>query len=260
MIKFRSTLAASSLLLLSAGAASAADLYSGPRGSMKDDTPINYRACAGSRFAGGYVGANLGVANLHSKWEETYADFNDVFLGSHTKTDSGITGGVEAGYNWVRCNFLVGVATDYNFADVGKTTVYTSPLDGSGVGISNVMKDYVTLRARMGVVADRTLFYVTGGLAWADLHHALHDNYPATVSGNVHYGIAGSEPDFNDWKLGWALGGGFETALTERSRSRVKPCTWTSVAGAITSSTRPRSIRIPSRSKTRKTHSLLASA
>ena len=218
MTKLRSTVALSALLLLGAGAASAADLNNGgPRVSMKDEAPAPYRACSGDRFAGFYAGATAGMTAFNSKWEETSNDFGGSFLGAPQKnTDAGFTGGGTLGYNRVRCNTLFGIEADFNFADIGGEKVYLGPgVNTGGVGVINKLGDYATLRARLGFVADRTLFYATGGLAWADLRHALNDSYPNSL-GNVHYGISGPAPDFNNWKLGWTVGGGFETAVTER--------------------------------------------
>ena len=211
MLKSTTTLVAAGITLLSAHVASAADLNGGPRISMKDDAPAAHaRACSGDRFAGFYAGVNGGLTALETKWQETFADFDDYQSKPLERRHAGFSGGGQIGYNRVRCNFLVGVEADYNFSNIGSGADHLPP-QGPGLGyarISDHIKDYATLRGRMGFVADRTLFYATGGLAWANLRHELQDV--------GHFdGLTSPNPILNGWKGGWALGAGFEHALTE---------------------------------------------
>jgi outer membrane immunogenic protein len=212
MIRLRTGLAAGGIMLLGAGSALAADL-GGPRISMKDSEPAEHaRPCSGERFSGFYAGGTVGITNLNSKWEETFADFNPDYQDSPLKTTrSGASGGLTLGYNRVRCNFLIGVESDFNFTHIsGSNDHYPRQPGFAGPGfgrITDSMGNYATLRARMGFVADRTLFYATGGLAWAKLSHSLLD-----------FGHFGQQPnpfEVNGWKAGWAIGGGFEHALTQ---------------------------------------------
>jgi len=184
--------------------------------SIKDSEPaISQRPCSGDRFGGFYAGATVGMTNLNSGWKETFADFVPDYQDTPLKTTrSGGSGGLTLGYNRVRCNFLLGVEGDFNFASIhGSTDLYPNQAALAGPGfarISDGMRDYATLRARMGVVADRTLFFATAGLAWANLQHRLED------MGHFNGGVLVPDPNFSGWKHGWTVGGGFETALTER--------------------------------------------
>ncbi len=212
MIRYVTGLAAGSLLLLAAGSASAADL-AGPRLSIKDSEPAApYRACSGERFDGVYLGATAGTTNLNSKWEETFADFEPDYQDSPLKTirNRG-SGGLTLGYNRVRCNFLIGIEADYNFADIsGGTDHYPKQAVFAGPGyvrLSDSVRNYATLRGRLGFVANSTLFYATGGLAWANLKHIFNDQ--------GHFGQQINPLEFSGWKQGWTVGGGFEHALTE---------------------------------------------
>ncbi len=212
MITHRTGLAAGCLLMLAAGSAMAADL-NGPRLSIKDSEPAApYRACSGDRFAGFYAGATLGMTNLNSSWSETFADFNPDYQDTPLKTTrSGASGGLTLGYNRVRCNFLLGVEGDFNLASInGSNDHYPNQPQFAGPGFARItdgMRDFATLRGRMGFVADRTLFYATAGLAWANLHHRLDDM--------AHFDGGNTNPDISGWKAGWTVGGGFEHALTE---------------------------------------------
>lgn len=213
MIGLRTSLAAVGILLTAAGAATAADL-GGPRISIKDvETPAPYRSCSGDRFRGFYAGGTIGLTGYTSRWQETFADFTDYQDNPLKTTRNGVAGGLGLGYNVVRCNFLLGVEGDVNFTDIsGSTNHY--PLDPlvSGAGYAKItdgIRNYVSLRTRMGFVADRTLFYATGGLAWAKTNHRLED------MAHFNGGVLVPDPDFSSWKAGWTIGGGFETALTE---------------------------------------------
>jgi outer membrane immunogenic protein len=216
MTRLRTGLAAGGLLLLTAGASIAADL-NGPRISMKDSEPAEHqRACGGERFSGFYAGATVGQTNLHSKWEEISADaglpnqFVDFSDHPLKTTRSGASGGLTLGYNRVRCNFLLGIESDFNFASISGSTNHfpTNPDAGPGYAkITDGIRDYATLRGRMGFVRDNTLFFATGGLAWANLTHRMDDM--------MHFDGGQQNPTFSGWKTGWTIGGGFEHALTQ---------------------------------------------
>jgi len=119
--------------------AQAADLNRGYGGYQQSYAPIAYR------WAGGYIGANLGY------------QFGST---THNPTKpSGIAGGVQAGYNWQSGNFVFGGETDINLSaaeDVFAPWKFSNPWFG-------------TLRLRAGVAANNVLFYGTGGLAYGSL-------------------------------------------------------------------------------------------
>ncbi len=213
MLKRPTGLAAAILILAGTAAVSAADL-NGPRISMKDNAPASdARGCGAERFAGFYAGINGGLTSLHTKWEETFADFDDYQTSPLSKVRRGFSGGGQVGYNRARCNTVLGVEADFNFANLGGSTDHYSPAyyaSGPSIGYLNLsdrMRNFGTLRARMGFVADHTLFYATGGLAWANLKHQLND------INHIDGGL--TNPSFDGWKAGWTVGAGFERALTE---------------------------------------------
>ncbi|MBN8940831.1 MAG: porin family protein [Rhizobiales bacterium] len=148
----RTILASVSLLALSVGS-QAADLGV-PR------MPVAVMAQS-YNWTGAYAGALAGVGIGFNHWTDVNGWYNTAGQ-SYNSSPVGIALGLFAGYNWqVSPNFLVGVEADitYNTAS-GRAFVATEPA-------------YVTarsnfagsLRARAGVVVDRALFYVTGGLA-----------------------------------------------------------------------------------------------
>jgi outer membrane immunogenic protein len=217
------SLAAGSLLLLAAGSAVAADL-GGPRMSIKDSDVGHapYRACEGDRFAGAYLGGNVGYTGYRAKWEEVYNDFSykngDGPAGyleyPISQSKGGASAGIGLGYNFVRCNFLLGFESDYNFTHLETSRTVSAPYAPIGnpnafgaIRLNEGMKDFATLRMRMGVVSRNTLWYATGGLAWAKIQHQLIDL--------AHYDNGQQNQSFDSWRRGWTVGGGFETALSE---------------------------------------------
>jgi outer membrane immunogenic protein len=143
------------------GAASAADLV--PRWS-----PIR-----GYSWQGPYVGANLGY-----QWGTTT---------NNPTEPAGVAGGLQAGYNVQRGQFVFGLETDVQLSDANDRFApwkFSNPWFG-------------TLRGRGGVALNNVLFYGTVGLAYGTLRGR-----------NTVSNLAQSTTDF-----GWTAGAGMEVAL-----------------------------------------------
>jgi outer membrane immunogenic protein len=127
--------------------------------------------------------------------------------------NSSVMGGVQAGYNWQRGTWLLGVEGDID-ALHARASQTTNPFNILGVVIpgnsstQSFESNYLaTFRGRLGVVLqNRFLLYVTGGLAVADYRNVDTIAFagPATVQT-----VASS-----DTRVGWAVGAGGEYALT----------------------------------------------
>lgn len=111
--------------------------------------------------------------------------------------DGWILGGT-VGYNAQFGRFVLGVEGDFNGGDVSGSSF--GFLSGIPATASSDLNWLSTLRARAGITYDRMLFYVTGGVAWADVDYDLVAANGATFSGS-------------DTAVGYALGGGLEWAL-----------------------------------------------
>jgi outer membrane immunogenic protein len=113
-----------------AAPADAADVWPGP-------TPF-----AAYRWAGPYVGANLGY-----EW--------GTFTNSPLNP-GGFAGGIQGGYNWQSSQFVFGVETDLQFSGASDTfgaARFSNPWFG-------------TLRGRGGVAMNNVLLYLTAGLGY----------------------------------------------------------------------------------------------
>ncbi len=181
------SLIASVVPLLCLGAAALAD------GQPREYAPG--RGCAPGAFGGAYIGAAAGFVS-HD------ADGNPVGAGPLGDRDTGFTFGGYAGYNWQCDNLVLGVETDFNWADTS-----ASASDTTGGTISSSLDWYGTVRARLGyVVHNDLLIYGTGGFAYANVDHTLTQVPPP---------FAFSQSD-NDLLTGWTLGGGIERQHDER--------------------------------------------
>jgi outer membrane immunogenic protein len=178
----RKILLASAALVAFAGAASAADMPA----RMPTKAPVPYVALY--NWTGFYVGANLGYG-----WGRAS---DDAGLSSSM---NGVIGGGQIGYNWQMNNLVVGLETD--FQGSGQKQSASGFIGATPVTVSDRIRYFGTVRARVGYAWDRTLLYVTGGYAYTNVGADL--NTPAgsasssttksggTVGAGIEYAFAG---------------------------------------------------------------------
>jgi outer membrane immunogenic protein len=153
----------------SATAAQAADLGYAPRSAYTVNQPLNAYS-----WAGPYLGGTLGY-----EWGN---------VGNNPTKPSGITGGIEAGYNWQNGPFVFGVEGDINLTGADDTFApwkFSNPWFG-------------TLRGRAGYAMNNILLYGTVGLAYGTIR-----------AQSLALGIEESRTTY-----GWAAGAGLEVALS----------------------------------------------
>jgi outer membrane immunogenic protein len=152
------------------------------------DVPLqrSVPAAPASSWTGLYAGVNLGGA-----W---------TAKGSHDT----VIGGGQVGYNWQFGSLVAGAETDIQAMALRASSLLTNPL-GAAV-TNNTSADYLgTARARIGMVHDQWINYVTGGLAYTTVHH----------DGAGVVGVTGTYSGSNS-KTGYAVGGGVEWAFLDR--------------------------------------------
>lgn len=137
---------------------------------------------------------------------------NFAALGNQHLNTSGFTGGVQGGYNWQSNSFLFGIEVDFeSFRSAGTTTAVGTfnPNNSSQATITTTASTnwLLTARPRLGFVAGNWLFYGTGGLAITELK--------AGWSSLITIGPDTESASASATKVGWALGGGIESALPE---------------------------------------------
>ncbi len=161
-----------------------------------------------ANWAGGYVGLEGGVARRKAQGTEFLGIFDTTFSRDGSKT--GGAAGALAGYNWQQGSFVYGVEGDWNWTGAKAT--------GSDVNFSSISFDtnwLATVRARVGLAADSTLFYLTGGAAFAHVNNSLR------VSADGPGGVLFSFTQ-NQTKAGWTVGAGVEHMLTPNWTARAE--------------------------------------
>jgi outer membrane immunogenic protein len=180
-------------LIACASTALAADLPPQPGG------PPPFVAPAYS-WSGFYIGGEVGYARDTTK-SQLQTPAGNV-LASWNDSAGGVIGGVYSGYNWQLGGLVLGLESDFDGSNLNKTA---GPVIGLYSGSKLAWQ--ASLRTRIGIAVDRTLFYVTGGLADAGLGHTLYD--------------AGHSVSFSTNRLGFTAGGGVEHAVTDNLIGRI---------------------------------------
>lgn len=176
------SLAAALLVGVSSTAAMAADLPSRHRAAP---APIIAQAPIFT-WTGLYVGLQAGYA-----WDRV--GVNNAFAAVPVNVSrNGFVGGAHVGYLYQTGPAVFGLE-----ADVEGTTIKNSGLRAS-------------LRGRLGLAMDRTLFYVTGGGALANQNYTVWSPF------------TGFNTNASATKLGWTLGGGLEYAFAPNWSARVE--------------------------------------
>ena len=178
---------AASVLAILGAPAMAADL---PSKKPAPAAPVSYAPPAFT-WTGAYVGLNTGInatnfgPNFGANW-------------------GGMIGGTVGG-NMQFGQMVIGAEGDFDWTNAA--------VRGSRAGFTTKgrMSSMMTLRARVGYAMDRSLFFVTGGYAGAQIKETAY-SLPATET---------------HWRHGLALGAGFEYAITNNVTAKVEDIyTW----------------------------------
>ncbi|NPU12932.1 MULTISPECIES: outer membrane protein [Bradyrhizobium] len=125
-------------------------------------------------WTGFYIGAMGGYANED-------ADFAAM--------KGGFAGGT-IGYNWQQGAVVFGLEADAAWADISASAT------ALGVTANSKIRDWGTVRGRLGYAFGPTLLYVTGGYAWADNRITLSAPGISLSDSKIH--------------SGWTVGAGAE--------------------------------------------------
>ncbi|MTH98139.1 outer membrane protein [Roseibium sp. RKSG952] len=143
-------------------------------------------------WSGFYVGGNSGIA-----WG-TFNNFASGF-GDFDRFQRSYVGGAHAGYNYmITPNAVAGLEADVQFSNLDSSRTI------NGVSVRSSSDWNASFRGRLGYAFDRFLLYGTGGVAIAGLEVAADGDKDSTTA------------------VGWTLGGGLETAVTNNIVGRVE--------------------------------------
>lgn len=180
-------------------AATLAHAFAGPASAADQGLPFKAQPPLPLfSWTGVYAGAAIGYA-WGSDTTTEYFTATGAFTG--LKWDyalQGAVGGLYAGGNYQFGAMVLGLETDIELARIDGG-FYDVAAGGSG----NTKIDWQgSLRGRLGFVADKALFYGTGGLAYANISHTY---------GNL---LAGTTETTAGVRTGWTAGAGVEIAMT----------------------------------------------
>ncbi len=154
-------------------------------------------------WSGFYVGAQAGYVWGKDKYSVTLPAV-DAF----SVSPAGVVGGLHAGYNWQTGSIVLGVEGDIELANARDSLART--IDGAALVLGSRIGTQGSLRLRAGYAFDRTLLYVTGGIAGASIKESV------IVSGT------GVKSTNSGTEYGYTIGAGVEYAITNNISARAE--------------------------------------
>jgi outer membrane immunogenic protein len=161
-------------------------------------------------WTGFYVG---GTAGYVWNGDPAFTDPAAGLSGPSVKIRGGIFGG-ELGYNWQVGNFVYGIETDLQNGPSGRLPQGTSggvtAAIGCGSGPCRVDTSYFgTVRGRLGVANNQSLFYATGGWAYGHTKAGVDNSFNSINEASSHAD-------------GWTAGAGIEYAFSPTMSMKVE--------------------------------------
>jgi len=217
------------LLVGGAQIASAADL---PAQVYTKAAPV---VAPAPTWTGFYAGVNLGGG-----WGNSDPNTSTVFssggyfastspaainaVGVQHISTSGVTGGIEVGYNQQFDRFVAGIEADVEALSLKGSTsasgVYPCCAPAIFTVTSTVSTNWLaTVRGRLGFAQGGWLFFVTGGAAISDVKASwsFADNCGNVAACNGPGGPNASEfASASPTKVGWVVGAGIESKFAQR--------------------------------------------
>jgi outer membrane immunogenic protein len=198
--------------------------------SAAADQPYNWSGLYLGAHAGYAWGSNEDGSIATRLYPDGSVEGAEQQFGNLTATEQSISdvegflGGVTIGANAQRGSFVFGVEADGSWGDLeGDAHLVTGAAalpgyyssEGYSWDVNGGIDGLYTLRARLGVATGNTLFYATGGAAFAqtsaDQTVTLDcPSYNCGYDSGPHVTATGSAED-DRW--GWVLGGGIEHAV-----------------------------------------------
>lgn len=175
---------------------------------------------------GFYLGVQVGGGWATDKISES-TTLVPPLTGSASLSESGIIGGVHAGYNWQFGSMVYGLEGDFEGTSLSKSSNCLT----QDAGVGNVAPgacfptalDYSyrtalpwqgSARGRLGYAFDNFLVYGTGGVAVADISTRYTQSFPAAAG-------MGSQ-SFDQAAVGFTVGGGVEYAINANWSARAE--------------------------------------
>jgi outer membrane immunogenic protein len=173
-------------------------------------------------WAGCYIGANGGGADSGSNFTTaigtgTHLAPADIALveegGIGSANDPSFLGGGQVGCNWQSDTVVYGLEGDFDYFRsnphvINGTATLSDGATSFTVSQALTTSYLATLRPRLGVAADKNLFYITGGAAFTKASYTQGYVDAAIPPGT---GVASGSKTF----VGWTAGAGWEYAWND---------------------------------------------
>ena len=165
-------------------------------------------------WTGFYVGIDGGYG-----WQRSAGTLTTAAGAVLTPYDYSVTGpfaGSFVGGNYQFNRFVLGVEGDWQWSNLTGNSQNLAPLGATGAlpagpfTISTTIKDYGSIRGRVGVAFDRFLVFGTGGWATGNPSTAF------ALTGAAPFVTTGAKSD------GWTAGAGVECAITDTILGRIE--------------------------------------
>lgn len=161
-------------------------------------------AAPDNTWTGLYAGAQLGYG-WGSDETQNYSISNPSYSDWDGEHDiDGATGGIFAGYNYQKGNWVFGFEIDAELSNVEGD----DPTWSYGDSISAEITSQVSARGRIGFAYDRALFYATAGLAIANI--------------DTKYTDGAAVDSYDQTRSGWTAGAGVDYAFTPNWMARLE--------------------------------------
>lgn len=130
------------------------------------------------------------------------------FTSGNYDISGGLVGGT-LGANWQSGSVVFGLETDLSWANIeGSTRGIGGACAGAPPNCESEIRALGTARGRVGLAWNNLLPYVTGGVAYANLHGAE--------------GVAGAGGADSKWGAGWTIGTGIEAMLAPQWSAKLE--------------------------------------
>ena len=186
-------------------------------GASGADMPVKAPPPPVFNWTGCYLGVNGGAASAGSNFTSGVdpgthlVDPGDLAtvasIGTGSANEGNFLGGGQAGCNLQTGSLVFGLEGDWDYVRIN--ALFNDPngtlSTGDTVAVRQSLqtRSFATVRPRLGIVSNRELLYVTGGVAFADVSYS--QTYSDTIPGS---GGASASSTL----IGWTAGAGFEWA------------------------------------------------
>lgn len=208
-------------------------------------------------WTGFYLGGNVGYSFGSSSTTQSFHDAASGVLLSASSSrfdmDGGI-GGVQAGYNWQRMNWVFGFETDFQGSGqrgnttavcaggtlvappfngactpghIGDTAPFHTPGFPVNFDLSQKLEWFGTVRGRVGATLTPTVLgYVTGGLAYGEVStygavNGINVTGPNGTNVVILTPVAGAFAN-RETRAGWTIGAGVEGVIGANWTAKVE--------------------------------------